>query len=180
MTQFKPSQQIQFDSRSPQARQRRQIMHDACLAYSRTGSKGHLKKLKELFKSFGSELRIESGFRCDYGDKISFGDRCYVNFNCTFIDGGNIEIGSDVLIGPNVQILTINHALQPELRLAKESYAQTVSVGDNVWIGAGAIILPGVSIGQGAVIGAGSLVTKNVPENHLAVGNPADIRKALI
>ncbi|MCF6192942.1 MAG: sugar O-acetyltransferase, partial [Kangiellaceae bacterium] len=113
------------------------------------------------------------GFYCDYGNKISLGDRVYINVNCTMLDGGEIEIGNDVLIGPNVQILTVNHPNSPSERLKKTSLIKNVLIGNNVWIGAGAIILPGVSIGIGSVVGAGSVVNKNILANSLYAGNPA-------
>jgi len=125
-----------------------------------------------LFARVGSELFVEEGFYCDYGDKISIGDRVYININCTLLDGGEITIGDDVLIGPNVQILTVNHPTNPSERLNKTNLIENVSIGNNVWIGAGAILLPGVSIGEGSVIGAGSVVTKNLDANCMYAGNP--------
>ena len=164
---------VQFESLSSENRERRSQVHDICRLFSRSPSKGNLAKLKKLFASVGSELFVEQGFYCDYGNKISIGDRVYININCTLLDGGEISIGDDVLIGPNVQILTVNHPTSPSERLTKTSSIENVSIGSNVWIGAGAIILPGVSIGEGSVVGAGSVVTKSVSTNTLLVGNPA-------
>lgn len=162
-----------FNSFDSVAREQRQIAQNACANFNRSPSKGHLTALKRLFKAYGDELRIEPGFNCDYGNKISFGERCFVNYNCTMLDGGEIRIGNDLLLGPNVQIITINHALDGKRRLKKESFAQDVVIGNNVWVGAGAIILPGVIIGDDAVIGAGSVVTKPVNPGELVAGNPA-------
>ena len=171
--------QIEFNSLSDENRSLRKKAHAQCLQFNRDPSKGHLKQLKKLFASFGEHLIIEKGFHCDYGDKISFGDRVYLNINCTLLDGGKIVIGDDVLLGPNVQILTINHPLLPKERLNKTNLAKNISIGNNVWIGAGAIILPGVDIGDGTVVGAGSLVSKNLDRNSLYVGNPAVKIKSL-
>jgi len=165
--------QIEFDSLSDENRTFRKKARTQCLQFNRDPSKGHLKQLKKLFADFGEHLIIEAGFHCDYGSKISFGDRVYININCTLIDGGRIEIGDDTLVGPNVQILTVNHPLLPSERLNKTNLAKDVSIGKNVWIGAGVIILPGVKIGDDTVVGAGSVVSKNLDSNSLYVGNPA-------
>ncbi len=162
-----------FNSLTAELIQRRNQVHDICRQFSRSPSRGNLLRLKSLFASCGEEVFIEQGFYCDYADKIALGKRVYINVNCTLLDGGLITIGDDCLIGPNVQILTINHAVSPAERLDKKNFAADVTIADNVWIGAGAIILPGVSIGAGAVIGAGSVVNKDVPAECLYAGNPA-------
>lgn len=162
-----------FNSLTPEFIQHRHQVHEICRQFSRSPSKGNLSRLKSLFASVGEEVFIEQGFYCDYGDKITLGHRVYININCTFLDGGQIIIGDDCLIGPNVQILTINHATSPKERLKKANYAENIHIENNVWIGAGAIILPGISIGSNAVIGAGSVVTKSVQANCLYAGNPA-------
>jgi len=163
-----------FDSLSSENRERRSQVHDICRLFSRSPSKGNLAKLKLLFARVGSDIFVEQGFYCDYGDKISLGDRVYININCTMLDGGEIKIGDDVLIGPNVQILTVNHPTTPSERLNKTSLIDNVSIGNNVWIGAGSIILPGVTIGNNVVVGAGSVVTMDLIANCMYVGNPAD------
>lgn len=165
--------QIEFNSLTDENRILRKKAHAHCLQFNRDPSKGHLKQLKKLFANFGEHLIIEKGFHCDYGTKISFGDRVYLNINCTLLDGGKIVIGDDTLVGPNVQILTVNHPLLPTERLNKTNLVKNVSIGDNVWIGAGAIVLPGVNIGDGTVVGAGSIVSKSLDSNSLYVGNPA-------
>ncbi len=162
-----------FNSLTSENRERRQYVHDICRLFNRSPSKGNLKKLKSLFDKVGSELKIEQGFLCDYGNKISFGDRVYLNLNCTLLDGGQINIGNDVLIGPNVQIITVNHPINPQARLDKTSLVNNINIGDNVWVGAGAILLAGISIGNNAVIAAGSVVNRDVAANCLVAGNPA-------
>ncbi len=152
---------------------RRQQTHEICRQFNKAPSKGHLKKLKNIFAHCGEQVFIEYGFHCDYGDKISLGNNVYLNVNCTLLDGGHITIGDNSLIGPGVQIITINHDTNPASRLTKTNYASDVLLENNVWIGAGSIILPGVNIGQGAVIGAGSVVTAKVQPDTLVAGNPA-------
>lgn len=163
----------EFNSLTPELIHQRHLIHDTCRRFNRSPSKGNLKHLKTIFQHCGNDVFIEQGFHCDYGDKISLGDRVYLNINCTLLDGGIISIGNDCLIGPNVQILTINHPLSPKERLEKTNYADDVYIGKNAWLGAGVIVLPGVSIGDGAVIGAASLVSRNVEANSLYLGNPA-------
>lgn len=162
-----------FNSLTPELIQQRKQTHEICRQFSRSPSRGNLLRLKSLFASYGEEVFIESGFYCDYGDKITLGDRVFLNSNCTFLDGGMITIGDDCLIGPNVQVLTINHATSPKERLNKSNYAEDTTIENNVWLGAGVIILPGVRIESGAVIGAGSVVNQTVQTNCLYAGNPA-------
>jgi maltose O-acetyltransferase len=162
-----------FDSLTSELIHQRNITHDACRLFNRSPSKGNLKRLISLFNCCGEGTYIEQGFFCDYAEKISLGNRVFINVNCTMLDGGLISIGDDCLIGPNVQILTVNHALSPKKRLEKASYISDVNISKNVWLGAGVIILPGVNIGEGAVIGAGSVVTKDIEANNLYAGNPA-------
>jgi len=150
---------------------------EICRLFNKSPSKGNLKRIKELFAQCGEGVIIESGFHCDYGNQITIGDRSFININCTVLDApiseGAITIGDDCLIGPNVQLLAVSHAVNPSQRLNKENFAAPIIIGNNVWIGAGAIILAGVSIGDNSVIGAGSVVTKNVESDTVVAGNPA-------
>lgn len=150
---------------------------EICRLFNKSPSKGNLKRIKELFAQCGEGVIIESGFHCDYGNQITIGDRSFININCTVLDApiseGAITIGDDCLIGPNVQLLAVSHAVNPTLRLNKENFAAPIIIGNNVWIGAGAIILAGVSIGDNSVIGAGSVVTKSIASNTVVAGNPA-------
>lgn len=136
--------------------------------------------MKEVFAECGDYCYIELPFRASWGGShVHFGTGVYVNFNVTMIDDGHIYVGNRVLIGPNVVIATANHPLDPELRRYEMQYNRDVHIGDNVWIGAGTIILPGVHIGKNSVIGAGSVVSRDVPENVLAVGNPCHVDKEI-
>ena len=150
---------------------------EICRLFNKSPSKGNLKRIKERFAQCGEGVIIESGFHCDYGNQITIGDRSFININCTVLDApiseGVITIGDDCLIGPNVQLLAVSHAVNPSQRLNKENFAASIIIGNNVWIGAGAIILAGVSIGDNSVIGAGSVVTKSIASNTVVAGNPA-------
>lgn len=134
--------------------------------------------LKELIPNVGKSFYIEPPFHCDYGYNISCGDNVYFNVNCVVLDCAQITIGSNVFFAPGVQLYTANHPLEAELRKTLEN-ALPITIGNDCWIGGNAIILPGIKIGNGVVIGAGSVVTKDIPDNCLAVGNPAILIKRL-
>lgn len=163
---------------APLINQRRKV-HELCRQFSRSPSKGNLKRLIQVFEHCGEQVFIEGGFYCDYGNKITLGDRVFININCTILDGGKVTIGDDCLIGPNVQFLTVGHDTNPALRLVKHNYADDITLGKNVWLGAGTIVLAGVSIGDNSVVGAGSVVCKNVDSNSVYAGNPAKKIKSL-
>lgn len=133
----------------------------------------------QLLKSFlgktGNSLIIEPPFACDYGYNIEVGENFYANVNLVILDGAKVRIGDNAFIAPNVGIYTAGHPLDADRRNKGLEYAYPVTIGNNVWIGAGVIILPGVTIGDNAVIGAGSVVTKDIPANTLAVGNPCRV-----
>jgi maltose O-acetyltransferase len=130
-------------------------------------------KLRALLGGVGENCRIEQPFHCVYGCNISLGDNVYLNFGCTILDHGGVTIGNHTMLGPNVQIYTVEHHHDPALRNAGMERARPVTIGQNVWIGGGAIILGGVTIGDTAIVGAGSVVTRNVPPGSRVVGNPA-------
>ncbi|WP_372983722.1 sugar O-acetyltransferase [Microbacterium sp.] len=130
--------------------------------------------LEDLIGDLGDGVVIRPPLRVDYGDRISIGPRTFVNFNLTALDVARITIGCDCQIGPNVQLLTPTHPVDPAMRHKLES-AQPIVIGDNVWIGGGAIVCPGVKIGENSVIGAGAVVVRDVPANVVAAGNPARV-----
>lgn len=130
--------------------------------------------LTELFSTGGDSVWMQPPFFCDYGSNIHLGTRVFFNFNCVVLDVAEVRIGDYTLFAPAVQILTATHPLDAELRRTRES-AKPITIGSDVWIGGGAIILPGVTIGDRAVIGAGSVVTKDVPAGMLAMGNPCRV-----
>lgn len=138
-----------------------------------------LQLLKELIPSQGSGLWIEPPFYCDYGTNISVGDKVYFNFNCVVLDVMKLTIGSNVLFGPSVQIYTAMHPMEWKERALRLEFAKAITIGSDAWIGGGTIICPGVAIGNRSVIGAGSVVTKNIPDNVFAAGNPCRVIKAL-
>lgn len=132
--------------------------------------------IRNLFGSTGNNFLIEPDFKCDYGYNISIGENFYSNFNCIMLDVCPIKIGDNCFIAPNVSIFTATHPIDPIERLTKE-YGKPVTIGNNVWIGGGSIINPGVNIGNNVVVGSGSVVTKDIPDNVVVAGNPAKIIK---
>ncbi len=132
--------------------------------------------LQELFKT-EREPHIEPDFYCDYGYNITLGENFYANHNCIFLDVNTITIGNNVMLGPSVQIYTATHPLEASKRNSGLELGFPVIIGDNVWIGGGAVIQPGIKIGSNAVIGAGAVVTKDIPANVFAGGNPVRVIK---
>ncbi len=138
------------------------------------------KLLKEMFAEIGDNCYIEPPFRANWGGKnVHFGNGVYANFNLTLVDDGEIFVGDNVMFAPNVIIATATHPIYPELRRKQAQFNLPVHIGNNVWIGAGAIVLPGVKIGDNSVIGAGSVVTKDIPSNVVAVGNPCRVLREI-
>jgi maltose O-acetyltransferase len=135
--------------------------------------------LHELLGHVGGSARVEPPFACDYGTNITLGANAFVNFNAVFLDCAAITIGERAQIGPGVQLLAADHPLDPDTRRQGLENAKPIDIGADAWIGGGAIVLPGVTIGDGAVVGAGSVVTRDVPRNTLALGNPARIVRSL-
>ena len=139
-----------------------------------------LELLKGLLGHIGDDsIIINQPFRCDYGKQISVGKRFFANFNFTVLDEAKVTIGDDCFIGPNVSIYTACHSTDPVERNSRREWAEPVTIGDNVWIGGSVTILPGVNIGDNVTIGAGSVVTKDIPSNSIAVGNPCKVMKTL-
>ena len=135
-----------------------------------------LRYMKEAFAECGDRCYIELPFYANWGGHhVHFGSGIYVNSSATFVDDGHIYVGDKVMFGPNVTIATANHPIDAELRGRGLQYNKDVWIGENAWIGAGVIIVPGVRIGKNTVIGAGSVVTKDIPDNVVAVGNPCRV-----
>lgn len=154
------------------------------LAYEQKEEKTAI--LKQLFGKIGTNVSVGTPFLCDYGRNIYMGNNISVNMNCTFVDCNEIRIENHVMIASNVQIYTATHPVELKERLTKDwtlecgkhfcqTYALPVTIESGCWLGGGVIVLPGVTIGEGCVIGAGSVVTKNIPSNSLAVGNPCRV-----
>lgn len=128
--------------------------------------------LKRLLGKTGESIHIEAPFHCDYGSNIEVGENFFANYNFTILDVGKVIIGDNAQIAPNVSIYTAGHPIHPDSRNSGYEYGIGITIGDNVWIGGNTVILPGVHIGNNVVIGAGSVVTKDIPDNYIAVGNP--------
>ena len=152
------------------AKQLCQQLNDIC-----DGSQAERSQLFKQLLNTDKEVWIESPFRCDYGYNITVGDNFYANFGCVILDCNRVKIGDNVKFGPNVQIYAATHPIKPKERLSGKEMAYPITIGDNVWIGGNCLVLPGVTIGNNTVIGAGSVVTKNIPDNVVAVGNPCRV-----
>jgi len=135
--------------------------------------------LVALLGAIGAASDIRPPFYCDYGSHIEIGERVFASFGLVALDVVSIKIGDDVQIGPNVQLLTPTHPVDPELRRAKWEAAEPIVIGDNVWLGGGAIVLAGVTIGDNSVVGAGAVVTADIPPNVVVVGTPARVVRTL-
>ncbi len=141
-----------------------------------TALRRHL--LDELL-GYQNDVWMQPPFYCDYGSNIKLGRKVFFNFNCVVLDCMAVEIGSHTLFGPAVQIYTATHPLDAAERRAGREYAKPVTIGEDVWVGGGAVICPGVTIGDRAIIGAGSVVTKNIPADVIAAGNPCRVIRPL-
>ena len=140
---------------------------------------GRDRILRELLGSVGPGTVIRPPLRCDYGFQTHIGARTFANWGLIALDVGRITIGDDVQIGPNVQLLTATHPIEPEPRRAKWEGSRPITIGNNVWLGGGVIVCPGVSIGENTVVGAGAVVVRDLPANVVAVGNPARVIREL-
>jgi maltose O-acetyltransferase len=135
--------------------------------------------LVELFDTFAPGAVLKPSFRCDYGSNISIGEDAFVNYDCVFLDCNRITIGREVQIAPRVQIYTATHPLDAVTRRSKLEFALPVVIKDGAWLGGGVIVCPGVTIGENTVVGAGSVVTRDLPDRVLAVGNPCRVLRSL-
>jgi maltose O-acetyltransferase len=162
-----------YNALDPELVTARNRARDLCQALNRSREEDVEERrriLRDLFAAGGDTVWMQPPFYCDYGANIELGERVFFNFNCVVLDVCTVRIGSFTLFGPAVQIYTPLHPLDAELR-RREEYGKPIEIGADVWVGGGAIILPGVSIGARAVIGAGSVVTRDVPEATFAAGN---------
>ncbi|MCF0057187.1 sugar O-acetyltransferase [Dyadobacter sp. CY356] len=135
------------------------------------------EKLKELLGSVGNNTWVEQRFHCDYGYNIHVGDNFYANVGCTILDCAPVTIGNNVLFAPGVSLYTAGHPINTQQRIDGLEYAYPINIGNNVWLGGNVIVLPGVRIGDNTIIGAGSVVTKDIPADVIAVGNPCRVIK---
>lgn len=160
----------------------RDMCKDICHIYNSTiPSELHTKKalLRELFGKTEGDFTIQAPFWCDYGYNIELGKNFYANHNLVILDGAKVKFGDNVFIAPNCGFHTAGHPVDAERRNKGLEYAHPITVGDNVWIGAGVNVVPGVTIGSNVVIGSGSVVTKDIPDNVIAVGNPCRILREI-
>ena len=148
--------------------------------HSRPGeTKRRVELLNKLLANMGENCYIEPPLHANWGCHTHLGNNVYANFNLTLVDDTDIYIGDSVMLGPNVVLATAGHPVDPELRRLVYQFNQPIHIGNNVWIGAGVIVLPGVTIGDNSVVGAGSVVTKDIPANVVAVGNPCRILREI-
>ena len=165
-----------YDPLEPQLVEARRRARGLLARYNATAEE---QLLRELLARVGAEPWIEPPFFCDYGSNTSIGDRFYANTGCIFLDSAPVTIGDRVLFGPAVQLLAVTHPVEAEPRAQGLEYALPIAIGDDVWVGGGAIVLPGVTIGDRAVVGAGSVVTRDVPTDVVVAGSPARIIRSL-
>jgi maltose O-acetyltransferase len=170
-----------YDPRDPELVAARVRARHLLQAYNATDPEdaGRERLLRELIPAAGTPVWIEPPFFCDYGWNITLGANFYCNFNCVVLDICPVSIGANVLLGPAVQLYAASHPLSPALRRTGIEDGAPITIGDDVWIGGGSIVLPGVSIGAGTTIGAGSVLTRDIPGGVLAAGNPCRVIRGL-
>lgn len=171
-----------YDASDPQlstSRERARLLFQRINSMDETQKEERNQLLHELIDEAGEGLWIEPPFYCDYGENISLGKKVFMNFNCCILDVAKVKMGNNVLLGPNVQIYTATHPIDAKTRATWLEFAKPIMIGNDVWIGGGAIICPGVTIGDGVVIGAGAVVTKDVASNVFVGGNPAKVIKTI-
>lgn len=162
--------------------QERMICKDVCHEYNllRPSQTVHqVSLIRKLFGKTGDSFCITAPFWCDYGYNIEIGENFYSNHNCVILDGARVSFGDNVFIGPDCGFYTAGHPISVEQRNAGLEYAYPITVGSNVWIGGGVKVMPGVTIGDNVVIGSGSIVTKDIPSNVVAAGNPCHIMRTI-
>ncbi len=158
------------------------LCKDKCYKYNKLKPSKIEKRnkiIKSLFGKTTNNFTILSSFWCDYGYNIEIGDNFFANHNCIILDGAKVKFGNNVFIGPNCGFYTAGHPLDISRRNLGLEYAFPITVGNNVWIGGGVQVMPGVTIGNNVVIGGGSIVTKDIPDNVIAVGNPCKVLRQI-
>ena len=135
--------------------------------------------LRQLFKKLGENVWIEPDFRCEFGKNITIEDHVYINFGCVILDCAEVTIGAHALLGPNIGLYAVNHAADAEERISGGCSGKPIRIGKNVWLGGDVKVLAGGTIGDNAIIGAGSIVTKDIPPDVIAVGNPCRVIRAI-
>lgn len=171
-----------FKAGDPVLKQERQHARELCHQLNHCNPSDHAARtviLRQLIGTTNGDFEIFSPFYCDYGKYIAVGNRFFANYNCTILDGAAVTFGDDVRIGPNCTFCTINHAMEPQRRNDGFQIFKPITVGNNVWFGAGVIVLPGVTIGDNTVIGAGSVVTRDIPAGVFAAGNPCRVIRSV-
>ena len=171
-----------YDPLAPELVAARRRARGILARYNATGEEEQDERaelLRELLGHVGAEAWIEPPFFCDYGSNLSVGDRFYANTGCIVLDSALVTIGDRALFGPAVQLLAATHPVEAELRAQGLEYAAPIAIGDDVWLGGGAIVLPGVTIGDRAVVGAGAVVTRDVPADTVVAGSPARVIRTL-
>ncbi|MDP4270122.1 MAG: sugar O-acetyltransferase [Bacteroidota bacterium] len=167
----------EYNAFNPELIAQRKKAAELTMKFNTSGDKAFME---ELFVREMDDVVITAPFHCNYGgEKLKFGKKVYINFNCTFQPCAGIEIGDHTFIGPNVQLYTAIHPVDPEERIKDIATCRGIKIGAGAWIGGGAIILPGVVIGDGVTIGAGSVVTKSIPARSVAVGNPCRVIRSI-
>lgn len=166
----------------PELIKERMACKDLCLEYNQlknTDTEGRNRLIKEIIPDSKTNICIEPSFWCDYGYNIRLGENFYANHNLVILDCAEVSFGDNAFIGPNCSFYTAGHPLDAKQRNEGLEYARPIKVGDNVWFGGNVVVLPGVTIGNNAVIGAGSVVTKDIPDHAVAVGNPCKVVKMI-
>lgn len=168
-----------MDKQLAEARVRTRLLIKALNDSSEDDTAGRRSILSQLVPNAAPDLWLQPPFYCDYGYNMKVGERVFFNFNCIVLDVAPVTIGSRTMFGPNVQVYTATHPVNHVERSSGKEYAKPISIGEDVWIGGSAVICPGVTIGDRTIIGAGSVVTKNIPADVLAAGNPCKVIRHL-
>ncbi|UPL50329.1 sugar O-acetyltransferase [Hymenobacter sublimis] len=167
-----------YQANDPELTAERLRAKQLCHRYNQEPVQLNKQVLAELL-GYETDAHVEAPFRCDYGYNIRLGRNFYANYNLTILDCAPVTIGDNVFIAPNVVLTTAGHPVEPGPRVAGWEFARPITLGDNVWLGAGVLVMPGVTIGAGTTIGAGSVVTRDIPAGVVAVGNPCRVLRSI-